>query len=99
MLHFTDRLAMLQVLLSERILILDGAIGTAIQDSGLSADDFGGPELEGCNEHLVLTRPDVVQRIHHDYLLAGADLIETDSFGGDAHCTGRIRPRRSGPHD
>ena len=82
MLHFTDRLAMLQVLLSERILILDGAIGTAIQDSGLSADDFGGPELEGCNEHLVLTRPDVVQRIHHDYLLAGADLIETDSFGG-----------------
>src|SRR6266704_367507 len=44
--------------------------------------DFGGPEYEGCNEHLVLTRPDVVRDMHTGYLAAGADIIETDTFGG-----------------
>ncbi|MEO8604287.1 MAG: methionine synthase [bacterium] len=72
----------LQQAIRERILILDGATGTAIQDMNLTADDFGGPDLEGCNENLVLTRPDAIQRVHEDYLKAGADLIETDSFGG-----------------
>ncbi|MGE5771272.1 MAG: methionine synthase, partial [Hyphomicrobiales bacterium] len=57
-------------------------MGTAIQAMNLSADDFGGPSLEGCNEHLVLTRPDAIRAIHEDYLAAGADIIETDSFGG-----------------
>ncbi|MGH7786907.1 MAG: methionine synthase [Candidatus Binatia bacterium] len=78
----THRQQALQQAITERILVLDGAMGTAIQAMDLTADDFGGPELEGCNEHLVLTRPDAVQRVHQAYADAGADLIETDSFGG-----------------
>jgi 5-methyltetrahydrofolate--homocysteine methyltransferase len=77
-----DRREALQQALAERILVLDGAMGTAVQAMDLTADDFGGPDLEGCNEHLVLTRPDAIQRIHQGYIDAGADLIETDSFGG-----------------
>ncbi len=69
-------------LLRERILVLDGAMGTMIQARDLSAADFGGPELEGCNENLVLTRPDVIRDIHAAYFEAGADMVETDSFGG-----------------
>ncbi len=76
------RTEQLRQAIAERILVLDGAMGTAIQAMNLTADDFGGPELEGCNEHLVLTRPDAIQRVHQGYLDAGADLIETDSFGG-----------------
>jgi 5-methyltetrahydrofolate--homocysteine methyltransferase len=72
----------LRELLSQRILVLDGAMGTMLQQRGLAAADFGGPELEGCNENLVRTRPDVVQDIHRKYLEAGADIIETDSFNG-----------------
>ena len=67
--------------LQERILVFDGAMGTQIQNRQLSAEDFGGPEYEGCNEHLVLTRPDVIESIHRAYLDAGADVIETDTFG------------------
>jgi 5-methyltetrahydrofolate--homocysteine methyltransferase len=77
-----NRTEELQRALSERILVLDGATGTAIQAMDLGPDDFGGPDLEGCNEHLVLTRPDAIQRMHQSYIDAGADLIETDSFGG-----------------
>ncbi len=62
-------------------MVLDGAMGTSIQDLGLSAEDFGGPELEGCNENLVRTRPDVIRNLHLGFLAAGADIIETDSFG------------------
>jgi 5-methyltetrahydrofolate--homocysteine methyltransferase len=72
----------LRAALAERILVLDGATGTAIQAMNLGPDDFGGPDLEGCNENLVLTRPDAIQRMHQSYLDAGADLIETDTFGG-----------------
>jgi 5-methyltetrahydrofolate--homocysteine methyltransferase len=50
--------------LQERILVLDGAMGTAIQQRGLSAADFGGPRYEGCHEHLVRTRSDVILAIH-----------------------------------
>src|SRR5713101_1236033 len=64
-----------------RILLMDGAMGTQIQARDLSADDFGGPSLEGCNEHLNLTRPDVIRSIHEAYLDAGADLISPNSFG------------------
>ncbi|MFZ4855639.1 MAG: methionine synthase [Desulfuromonadaceae bacterium] len=67
--------------LAERILVLDGAMGTQLQERSLTADDFGGAACEGCNEQLVLTRPDVISAIHHDYLAAGADIIETDTFG------------------
>ncbi len=77
-----ERAEALQELLAERILVLDGATGTWMQDQDLSAADFGGPELEGCNENLVLTRPDLVRRMHADYFAAGADMVETDTFGG-----------------
>lgn len=72
----------LESLMKERILILDGAMGTMIQQENLTAEDFGGDELDGCNEILVLTRPDIIQSIHERYLEAGADLIETNTFGG-----------------
>ncbi len=68
--------------LEARILLLDGAMGTMLQQARLTAEDFGGPSLEGCNEHLVLTRPDVILGIHRAYLEAGADIIETNTFGG-----------------
>src|SRR5436309_352242 len=72
----------LRALLAERIVVLDGATGTYIQGRDLTARDFGGPEYEGCNEHLVLTRPDVIRDMHEGYLAAGADIVETDTFGG-----------------
>ena len=68
-------------LLKKRILVLDGAMGTAIQGHHLTAADFGGTELEGCNENLVLTRPDIIQGIHESYLKAGCDIVETNTFG------------------
>jgi 5-methyltetrahydrofolate--homocysteine methyltransferase len=78
----SSRAEKLRAALEKRILVLDGAMGTAIQALDLNADDFGGPELEGCNEHLVLTRPAAIEGIHRDYLDAGADLVETNTFGG-----------------
>ena len=76
------RTAALTAALAERILVLDGATGTALQGFTLSAADFGGPELEGCNENLCATRPDVVDAVHESYLAAGCDIVETNSFGG-----------------
>ena len=67
--------------LSQRILILDGAMGTQLQARNLTAADFGGEAYEGCNEMLVLTRPDVIEDVHKAYLAAGADIVETCSFG------------------
>ncbi|NLG32001.1 MAG: methionine synthase, partial [Syntrophomonadaceae bacterium] len=67
--------------LNSRILILDGAMGTMLQQQGLKAEDFGGQDKEGCNEILNITRPDVVRKIHEAYLEAGADIIETNTFG------------------
>lgn len=67
--------------LNKRILILDGAMGTMIQQENLTAEDFGGEELDGCNEILVLTKPELIQNIHERYLEAGAHLIETNTFG------------------
>ncbi len=68
-------------LLEEKILILDGATGTALQQMDLTAEDFGGPKLEGCNENLILTKPSAISAVHESYLKAGADIIETDTFG------------------
>ena len=67
--------------LAQRILIVDGAMGTSIQALDLGADDFGGEEYDGCNERLNLTRPDAIEGIHRGFLEAGADVIETNSFG------------------
>jgi len=65
--------------LNRRVLVYDGAMGTNIQRYNLSAEDFGGSNYEGCNEHLVLTRPAVVTHIHESYLRAGCDIVETQS--------------------
>lgn len=76
-----DRAQLLERLLKERILLLDGAMGTALLAKGLSAEAYGGEAFEGCHEHLNLTRPDVVQEVHYSHLEAGADIIETNTFG------------------
>jgi 5-methyltetrahydrofolate--homocysteine methyltransferase len=65
----------------ERVVIFDGAMGTNLQLANLTADDFGGPELEGCNELLVITRPDAVDRVHRSFFEVGCDVVETDTFG------------------
>src|SRR6266567_5610417 len=75
-----DRQTALFRALDNRILVLDGAMGTMIQQQNLTAADFGGTALEGCNDHLVLTRPDVILGIHRAYFAAGADIVETDTF-------------------
>ena len=67
--------------IQSKILLLDGAMGTMIQNENLSAEDFGGEEYDGCNEYLTITSPDVIQNIHEEYLEAGADIIETNTFG------------------
>ncbi|MCC3373190.1 methionine synthase [Cohnella sp. REN36] len=80
----TDPKPSLQEALQQRILLLDGAMGTMIQQAHLTAADFGGEALEGCNEMLVLTRPDLIYGIHAAYLEAGSDIIETNTFGATA---------------
>ena len=75
------RTDLLKSLTKERILVLDGAMGTAIQELDPSPDDFGGVEYEGCNENLILTRPELIEGIHQRYLDAGADILETNTFG------------------
>jgi 5-methyltetrahydrofolate--homocysteine methyltransferase len=65
----------------ERVLFFDGAFGTWVQDKDLTADDFGGPELEGCNEHVVLTRPDLIAEMHAAFFDVGVDAVETATFG------------------
>ncbi|ALS79684.1 methionine synthase [Planococcus kocurii] len=68
--------------LEKRILIIDGAMGTMIQNADLSPEEFGGEEFDGCNEYLNIVRPDVIQNIHTAYLEAGADILCTNTFGG-----------------
>ena len=63
------------------VLVFDGAMGTNLQTQNLTAEDFGGPQYEGCNEYLVHTNPEAVAKVHRDFLAAGADVIETDTFG------------------
>ncbi len=74
--------------LGDRVLVFDGAMGTSIQRFHLTAEDYGGGSLEGCNDHLVLTRPDVVRSIHESFLAVGCDVVET--------CTFQSTPRRLG---
>ena len=86
-----QRIAELERQLNRRILVLDGAMGSMIQGFGLGEDDFRGQhfadhpsELKGDNELLSLTRPDVIRKIHDDFFAAGADIIETNTFGSNA---------------
>src|SRR4051812_32093083 len=83
----TSTFARLDDLLARRILILDGAMGTMIQRHKLTEEDFRGDrfknhakDLQGNNDLLILTRPDVISEIHGQYLEAGADIIETNTF-------------------
>ncbi len=68
-------------LIQEQIVIFDGATGTNLQLRELTADDFGGEHLEGCNEILVRTKPEVIEQLHASFLGVGVDVIETDTFG------------------
>jgi len=68
--------------LKERIVVFDGAMGTNLQVQNLSLDDFGGPRFEGCNENLLVTRPDAVEKVHAGFLDVGCDVVETNSFNG-----------------
>ena len=67
--------------LGNKIVMLDGAMGTMLQAENLTSNDFGGEKYEGCNDYLVLTKPDVIKKIHKKYLQAGSDIIETNTFG------------------
>lgn len=69
--------------LKTRVLIFDGAMGTSLQTMGLTEKEFGGKELVGCNDALVLFAPEVVERVHRSFLEVGADVIETDTFRGN----------------
>ena len=66
---------------SRPVIVFDGAMGTNLQVQNLTAEDFGGKEYEGCNEYLVHTKPEAVALVHRGFLEAGADVIETDTFG------------------
>ncbi len=70
--------------LQDRVVVFDGAAGTTLQRAGLGADDFGGPNLEGCNEMLNITRPDVIAAMHDSFLAVGVDVVETNTFGAFA---------------
>ena len=80
-----DRARALREALAQRILVLDGSMGSQLAAAGLTAADFGGPRQEGCFDVLPLSRPELVAAVHERYLEAGADIIETDSFGALRH--------------
>ncbi len=71
--------------LADRVLVYDGAMGTNIQLHNPTAEDFGGKALEGCNDNLVLTRPDIIQSIHESFLAVGCDVVETCTFQSTPH--------------
>jgi 5-methyltetrahydrofolate--homocysteine methyltransferase len=66
--------------MARRVLVFDGAMGTSLQKLDLTEADFGGPGLEGCNDYLVITRPDAVEDVHASFLAVGCDVLETDTF-------------------
>jgi 5-methyltetrahydrofolate--homocysteine methyltransferase len=71
--------------LDDHVLVFDGAMGTNIQLHHPTPEDFGGKELEGCNDNLVLTRPDIIQSIHESFLAVGCDVVETCTFQSTPH--------------
>ena len=68
--------------IDDHIVLFDGAMGTSIQSYNLTPEDFGGDHLEGCNDYLSITRPDVIQEIHESFLAVGSEAVETNSFRG-----------------
>jgi 5-methyltetrahydrofolate--homocysteine methyltransferase len=86
-----NRFEQLEKILKERILVLDGAMGTMIQRRGLSEEDFRGErfkdhpvDLKGNNDLLSITQPEIIKEIHREYFDAGADIVETNTFNGTA---------------
>src|SRR5471030_1416994 len=71
--------------LRDRVLVFDGAMGTNIQLHNPTPEDFGGKALEGCNDNLVLTRPDIIQSIHESFLAVWCDVVETCTFQSTPH--------------
>ncbi|HEX8558775.1 MAG TPA: methionine synthase [Pyrinomonadaceae bacterium] len=67
--------------LKERVVVFDGAMGTNLQVQNLTVDDYGGAQFEGCPEHLLVSRPEAVERVHAGFLEVGCDVVETNSFG------------------
>src|SRR5512142_2281568 len=66
--------------LQERVIIFDGAMGTNLQKQNLGPDEFGGEQYNGCNDYLVISYPQAVEKVHRSFLEVGVDVIETDSF-------------------
>ena len=90
-----ERIAAMMQALDERILVLDGAMGTMIQAYGLDEDGYRGRhfadwdrDLKGNNDLLSITRPDIIKEIHSSFLEAGADIIETNTFNSNAPSLG-----------
>ena len=79
--HYKESYSLLKNDLDSKIVMIDGAMGTMIQQHKLTAEDFGGEKYEGCNDYLVLTKPEIIKNIHKTYLKAGSDIIETNTFG------------------
>jgi 5-methyltetrahydrofolate--homocysteine methyltransferase len=80
--------------LARRVLVYDGAMGTSIQQLELTESDFGGPGLDGCNDYLVISRPDAIEAVHASFLEVGCDVLETDTFRSN-----RLTLREYGLHD
>ncbi|MBL8197282.1 MAG: homocysteine S-methyltransferase family protein, partial [Blastocatellia bacterium] len=76
------RVTAFKELLAQRVLVLDGAMGTSLFAMKLTAEDYGGAKYEGCPEHLNFSKPSAIEQIHRSYLEVGADIIETNTFGG-----------------
>ena len=100
-----DTRSRLEQILSERILVLDGAMGTMIHAHKPTEADFRGDAVpqpprsccKNCIDVLVLTQPRMIEEIHRAYLEAGADIIETNTFGANADRDGRLRPGGARP--
>ena len=65
---------------ADHVVVFDGAMGTSVQSCNLHPHDFGGEQLNGCNDYLVITKPDVIEQIHASFLAVGCEVIETDTF-------------------
>ena len=93
----------IEEILSEKILILDGAMGTMLQEYKFTEEDYRGSRfanwptsLKGNNDLLSLTQPHAIAEIHKKYFDAGADIVETNTFSGTSNCYGRLWNGRTG---
>src|SRR5512139_3066913 len=66
--------------LNERVLVYDGAMGTSLQQQKFTAEQFGGEQYNGCNDYLVISFPQAVEKVHRSFLEVGVDVLETDTF-------------------